>query len=260
MIIAATGLTGGIGKLFPGHVRALKTRLEQSSDEMFRELSALPKVDCVIHMAAMTQLKDCQAHPEKAYQLNVDGATKWFEAATRSQIKHFIFTSTSHVYGNPNSKEPLPTNHPTAPLSVYAKTKVAAEEKLIQLSQHFPQTKLTIARLFSVISKESRPGMLYANLHRRAQEKDFSPVPGLHYVRDFISAESAVEKLMDLTSWTKAPPIVHICSGKGRRVLDLATEVFAEYGLNAEQLLHEGPRADSDIPWIVGRPTLRIEN
>lgn len=255
MLIAATGLSGSIGRLFPNDVIGLKTRLENSSRAMLEELSAHPQIDCVIHLAAMTLLKDCETYPDKAYELNVEGALKWFEAAAQADVKHFIFTSTSHVYGNPFTDKPLPTSYQMNPLSVYGKTKVKAEAQLTELSKKYPKTKLTIARLFSVISKESRPGLLYSNLHRRAQEKDFSLVPGLSYVRDFIPAEEAVKKLMRLTTWSQSPNVVHISSGKGRTVLDLATEVFAQYGLNAKELLNEGPKGPSDIPWIVGEPT-----
>jgi len=255
MIIAATGLTGGIGRHFPNQIIGLKTRLESSSDEMFNELTQNSEIDCVIHLAAMTLVKECDLHPEKAHELNVNGALKWFEAAGKAGIKHFIFTSTSHVYGNPYTEIPIPPSYKLSPVSVYGKTKVEAEIKLKELAEKFPGTRLTIARLFSVLSKESKPGLLYSNLYRRAQEKDFSPVPGLHYTRDFIPAEQVVERLIHLASWTNAPPVVHISSGQGRKIIDLAAQVFAEYGLDAYQLLSEAPSSSNDIPAIVGEPT-----
>jgi nucleoside-diphosphate-sugar epimerase len=255
MIIAATGLSGSIGRHFPSAVLGLKTRLEKSSDEMLEELLSLPKVDCVIHLAAMTKLKSCDVNPSMAYELNCNGALKWFEAAAQAKVGHFIFSSTSHVYGNPFTEKPLPTSFKINPLSVYGKSKANAEIELMKLAEKFPQTKLTIARLFSVISKESRQFLLYSNLHRRAREKDFSLVPGLHYVRDFIAAKDAVHKLLNLAAWSEAPPVVHISNGIGRKVLDLASEVFNEYGLNAKELLKEGPKGPNDVPWLVGEPT-----
>ena len=234
----------------------LKTRLENSSEEMLKELQSFPQINCIVHLAAMTLVKDCQSQPEKAYALNVEGASKWFMAAHQAGIRHFILASTSHVYGNPHTEQPISTKHPLNPVSVYGQTKVAAEIQLSDLARNFPQMKLTIARLFSVISKESKPGLLYTNLHRRAREKDFSPIPGLHYVRDFIPVDDVVDRLIRLASWQNAPPIVHISSGKGRRVLDLAAEVFLEYGLDAQKLLNEAPQEPNDIPWIVGEPTI----
>ena len=234
---------------------ALKTRLESSSAQMLAELQLHPRIDALIHLAAINLVKDCDANPKKAHAINTIGPSKWFEAAAKANIKTFIFTSTSHVYGVPTVREPLSTSQELSPLSVYAKSKADAEKELQVLAKKYPDTRLRIARIFSVISKEARPGLLYTNLHRRAREKDFSPVPGLNNVRDFIPATEVVERLIALAHWNQGAEVVHISTGKGRLVLDLATEVFAEYGLKAEELLTEDVKSPNDIPWMVGKPT-----
>lgn len=255
MKIAITGKSGMVGRHFPDSVIGLNTRLESSSDEMLSELQSLPQIDCLIHLAAMTLVSDCSKDPEKAHQLNVEGAVKWFEAAQKAGIKRFIFTSTSHVYGNPHTQIPLPTTWPLNPVNIYGKTKVEAERQLKLKAKNNPSTQLVIARMFSLLSKNAGPGLLYSNLFRRAREKDFSPVPGLSYIRDFLPAEKATERLLQLAKWNEAPEIVHICSGKARSILSLAEEVFAEYNLEAQKLLTEAPKNANDIPWLVGAPT-----
>lgn len=256
MILAVTGASGTVGKEFPADALSLNTRLEAAAMDMLRELTnQRQSIDTVIHLAAMTLVSDCQARPDEAVEFNVNGALKWFSAAAEAGVKHFILASTSHVYGNPLTQTPISTSHPVKPNNVYGQTKLTAEQKLQELSLKFPHTKLTIARMFSLISKKSNPGLLYSNLHRRAQEHDFSAVPGLSYTRDFSKVEFAVEKLIDLSHWQQAPDIVHICSGKARTVLNLAEEVFAEYGLDAKKLLSEAPGNPQDIPYIVGLPT-----
>lgn len=255
MRIAATGLAGNIGQYLPKTVISLETRLESGVSEMQKELASHPGIDCLIHLAALSLVKDCEENPDLAFDLNVNGSLKWFEAASRAGIKHFIFASTSHVYGNPKTNEAIPTTCRIAPINVYGRTKAQAEKELLQLTHKFPATQLTIARMFSLISKNSNPGMLYPNLHRRAREKDFSSVPGLNYVRDFLPMETAAQKLLNLAKWKEAPQIVNICSGHGRSILDLAEEVFQEYGISAKEHLKPSPPQANDIPWIVGKPT-----
>lgn len=255
MKIAITGKSGRVGRQFPVDTIGLVTRLEADTNDMASELKSHPQIECMIHLAAIMIVADCEKNPQKAYEVNVEGALKWFKAAALSGVKHFIFTSTSHVYGNPKTQEPIPTSWPLNPISVYGKTKAEAEVKLLELSYQYPETKLTIVRMFSLLSKDSNPAQLYSNLYRRAREKDFSSVPGLYSVRDFLPVEIAARRIQQLASWKDAPKVVHICSGKGRSVLDLATEVFAEFGLDAKNLLKEGEKSSADIPYLVGVPT-----
>lgn len=256
MKIAITGKSGRVGRQFPQSTISLVTRLETDVTAMISELKSHGDVDCLIHLAAIMIVADCEKNPQKAHEVNVEGALKWFKAAAQSGVKHFIFTSTSHVYGNPKTQEPIPTSWPLNPVSVYGKTKAEAELKLIELARQFPNTKLTIVRMFSLLSKDSNPAQLYSNLYRRAREKDFSPVPGLNNVRDFLPVEVAAQRLQQLTHWKEAPSLVHISSGTGHSVLDLATEVFAEFGLDARKLLHEAEKSPTDIPYLVGIPTV----
>lgn len=255
MKIAITGKSGRVGRQFPADTISLVTRLEADSSAMVAELKSHTQIDCVIHLAAIMVVADCEKNPQKAHDVNVDGALKWFKAAAQAGVKRFIFTSTSHVYGNPQVREPVPTAWPLNPVSVYGKTKAEAENKLHELARQYPETKLTIVRMFSLLSKDSNPAQLYSNLYRRAREKDFSPVPGLYNVRDFLPVEIAALRLQQLALWKDAPEVVHICSGKERNVLDLATEVFAEFGLDAQALLREGEKGSADIPYLVGIPT-----
>lgn len=244
-----------VGRHFPASAIGLTTRLESTSEEMLHELKKHPKLDCIIHLAAMTLVADCQKNPEQARQMNVEGAVKWFEAAAQAGVKHFIFASTSHVYGDPHTQDALSTDWPVNPVSVYGKTKVEAEAQLLILAKKYPNTKLTIARMFSLLSENSNPGLLYSNLIRRAREKDFSPVPGLNYVRDFLFVEEAVKRLLRVCSWADAPTIVHICSGQARTILSLAQEVFARFDLDAKKLLTTADPKPGDITWLVGQPT-----
>ncbi len=253
-----TGHTGNIGRHFPERFVRLKTRMERVVEEMEAELKGLPApLLSFVHLAGITTLDGCQADPEGSYQANVIGPCKWYEAAARAGVRHFVFTSTSHVYGNPDSPAPLSPRAPLNPISLYARQKVEAERALQELALKYKDTRLTIARMFTVLSPAMKPGFLYTNLHKRAQAKDFSPIRGLSYVRDFMPMGEAVRQLTALAGWLEAPPVLNICSGRPMTVRELAAQVFAEYGLTVDAI-EEGPASQGDIRWLVGEPDPRF--
>ncbi len=77
----------------------------------------------VIHCAALSRSPDCQVNPTKARQLNVEVTANLAELAADIP---FVFFSTDLVFDGQkgNYHETSPVN----PLSVYAQTKVAAEQ------------------------------------------------------------------------------------------------------------------------------------
>lgn len=232
--------------------------MEQPVSDMEAELARLGNpVTSFTHLAGITTLKECEIDPDLAFQANVVGPRKWFEAAARMGVRHFVFTSTSHVYGNPVARVRLSPQAPLQPLSLYARQKVEAERALQELTLKYPDTKLTIVRMFTVLSPAMKPGFLFTNLHVRAQKKDFSPIRGLSYTRDFMPMATAVRQLTALARWVEAPAVLNICSGRPTTVRELAAQVFAEYGLSVESI-QEGPREPGDIEWLVGEPDSRF--
>ncbi len=248
-----TGSTGNIGRYLSGF-NPLKTRLEDSIANMKAELQSIGEIQSFLHLAAMGLASDCEKNPEKARELNVEGARKWFTAAAQSGVRRFVFASTSHVYGQPKEQKPVSINAPTQPLNVYGRTKLEAENVLRELAREFPRTELVIVRFFSVLSPSMRPGYLLTGLHQRAQRRDFSPIPGLSYVRDFIEVEDVARTLTEIVNRPQIPPLINICSGRPTRVREIAEKVFAEYGLSIDQI-EEAPGKPGDVTWIVGEPT-----
>lgn len=251
-MIVYTGSTGSIGSDLPAGHTPLVTRLESPIGTMTSELRI--KTDDgyqFIHLAALTSVAACENDPLLARSMNVDAAVRWYQAASETGCKRFIYVSTSHVFANQNT--PLTVESPVGPRSVYGKSKLEAEEALKKASLA-SDTELVIARVFSILPRVLRPGYLLTNLHARAKSKDFSPIPGLHNIRDFIKTTEVGKQLVALT---KEPlnnrQVVLICTGKGRSVREIALEVFSEHGLDG-QILQEAPGRPDDVQYIVGTP------
>lgn len=114
----------------------------------------LENIDVIIHTAAL-HAPHVGLVPDSEFQsINVDATEKLALAGVKAGIKHFIFTSTTALYGyasTPKSiagwvdEEVIPQ-----PKSIYHKSKIAAEIKLEEISNLFqlPVTVLQMSRCF----------------------------------------------------------------------------------------------------------------
>ncbi|MDB6110965.1 MAG: dTDP-4-dehydrorhamnose reductase [Pedosphaera sp.] len=97
--------------------------LDLTDHESVRRLFRQQQPRLILHCAALSKTQACQANPPLARQLNVEVTTRLAELAADIP---FIFFSTDLVFdgGQGNYEETAPLN----PLSIYAETKVAAEQ------------------------------------------------------------------------------------------------------------------------------------
>jgi nucleoside-diphosphate-sugar epimerase len=90
------------------------------------------KPDAVIHLAAIVGFPACQAVGKQvAWKYNVDATKMVFEQAADLGVERFVFASTYSNYGLSETGKPVTEESPLNPQSLYAETKIAAEEFLI---------------------------------------------------------------------------------------------------------------------------------
>jgi nucleoside-diphosphate-sugar epimerase len=88
--------------------------------------------DAVVHLAAIVGFPACQAVGRHvAWRYNVDATRRVFEAAEAAGVKRFVFASTYSNYGLSPNGEPVTEESPLTPQSLYAETKIAAEQYLL---------------------------------------------------------------------------------------------------------------------------------
>jgi UDP-glucose-4-epimerase GalE len=83
----------------------------------------------VMHFAAWLAVADSVRDPAGYYRNNVAGTLGTLEAMAAEGCRHFVFSSTCAVYGEP-IETPLRETHPTAPINAYGQTKLAVEHAL----------------------------------------------------------------------------------------------------------------------------------
>ena len=86
-------------------------------------------VDAIIHFAASAVVPDSVAQPLAYYRNNTVNSRALIETAIKGGVKHFIFSSTAAVYGNP-AHVPVKEDAPPAPMSPYGSSKLMTETML----------------------------------------------------------------------------------------------------------------------------------
>jgi UDP-glucuronate 4-epimerase len=151
--------------------------------------------EIVIHLAGQAGVRHSLKNPHLYIQSNVVGFTNIIEECQRHQVKHFIYASSSSVYGS-NTKTPFsitdPVNHP---VSLYAATK-RANELIAHSYSHVYGLPTTGLRFFTVYGPWGRPDMAYFSFTKNIIEG--KPIQVFNYgdlQRDFTYIDDVVEAI-----------------------------------------------------------------
>lgn len=94
---------------------------------------ALDGVDRVVHLAAIVGDPACSRDPDAAWSVNHEATLRLLEESRRAGAERFVFASTCSNYGRIGNGDGLATEEwPLNPISVYAETKVAAEQAVVE--------------------------------------------------------------------------------------------------------------------------------
>jgi UDP-glucose 4-epimerase len=86
-------------------------------------------IDAIIHFAASLVVSDSVRDPLAYYRNNTVNSRAVIETAVKAGVRHFIFSSTAAVYGNP-VRVPVREDDPTMPISPYGSSKLMTEVML----------------------------------------------------------------------------------------------------------------------------------
>jgi len=126
--------------------------------ESLRAIFEKEKPDKILHLAARAGVRPSIEDPLLYEDVNVRGTLNLLELTKEFKIRHFVFASSSSVYGN-NKKVPFSESDPVDnPISPYAATKKAGE--LLCYAYHgLYKINITCLRFFTVYGPRGRPDM-----------------------------------------------------------------------------------------------------
>lgn len=157
---------------------------------------ALVGVDAVCHLAALVGEPACKVNPKLTEEINHKAAVSVCRIAKKEGVKRFIFASTCSNYGLSDTGKLATEDDPLNPLSLYAKTKIAAEEEILQLNGTlFGTTLLRFATIFG-LSPRMRFNLIINEMVREAYLKNKIEVYNEEAWRPFTHVEDAAEALI----------------------------------------------------------------
>src|ERR1700733_8594725 len=101
--------------------------------EKVSRIIAAHRIDTIIHFAARLITPALHNDPLAYYHANTCKSRALLAAAQDHGVRHFIFSSTAAVYGNP-PLNPVPESAPLAPISPYGMSKLMTETMLRDVS------------------------------------------------------------------------------------------------------------------------------
>ena len=96
-------------------------------------MRATKQADALVHLAGIVGFPACQSiGRDAAWRYNVEAVQHVYEQATDLGVERFVFSSTYSNYGLSDDGSPVNESTPLHPQSLYAETKIAAEEYLLR--------------------------------------------------------------------------------------------------------------------------------
>ena len=114
----------------------------------------------VIHLAAQAGVRYSLENPSAYIQSNIVGFQHLIEACREKPPAHFVFASSSSVYGNSDREWFSETDPTDTPVSLYAATK-KSNEMVAHTYAHLHGLPATGLRFFTVYGPAGRPDMAY---------------------------------------------------------------------------------------------------
>jgi NAD dependent epimerase/dehydratase len=186
------GSLGWLDDTDPATRAALDVRLGDIRDARF-VAAATEGIDIVFHLAALIAIPYSYVAPQSFVDTNVSGTLNALEAARSAGVRRFIQTSTSEVYGTPESL-PIRETHPLAAQSPYAASKVAADQLAIAFARSF-ELPVVVLRPFNTYGPRQSeravlPTMLRQLLDGRTEIRlgRLDPRRDLTFVADTVDA------------------------------------------------------------------------
>jgi UDP-glucose 4-epimerase len=123
-VVVIDNLSTGFANFVPGGVPLITG---DAGDESLVESTINDYgVESIVHFAGSVVVPDSMRDPLGYYRNNTMTTRSLLNAAVRSRVSRFIFSSTAAVYGNPE-QVPVPETAPTRPLSPYGSSKLMTE-------------------------------------------------------------------------------------------------------------------------------------
>lgn len=153
----------------------------------------------IFHLAARAGVRDSFVNPSDYFKTNVIGSINVFRAAKNAGAYRFFAASSSSVYGQAESNQPMEEgDRIDSPISPYAASKASMELAIRALLKREPMP-VSFLRFFTVFGPMGRPDMAaWVFTEKIIKNEEIHLFGGPNSYRDFTPVRDLVEKLLNL--------------------------------------------------------------
>lgn len=216
--------------------------------------------ECIYHLAAQASVRQSWQDPAHTWRSNAGGTVSLLEAArTACPGGKVVVMSSAAVFDGAHVEAPLTEDHPPAPLSPYAASKLAVESAARHyLAAH--ALRVVVVRPFNVIGPgQGREYLIPSLAHRLAATARPSgghiAVGNLDAQRDFLDVRDAVHGLRLIMRDGRPGEIYHLCTGVGVTIRTLVETMFALTDRPPAYRQDPALVRGADAPSLVGDPS-----
>lgn len=164
--------------------------------ELLEKIFSQNKILKIVHLAAVPGVRQSIKDPFSYIDVDIKGTVNLLEMAKKYKIPHFIFGSSSTVYGKDSEMPFSEKEKNLIPISPYGTSKLAGE-KFCQTYSLLYKIPMTILRFFCVFGPRQRPELAIPKFIRLA--KQGRPIPKYgsgNSARDYTYIDDVVEGII----------------------------------------------------------------
>lgn len=212
-------------------------------------MAGAPEIDRIVHLAAQAGVRFSMIDPYAYVTANLLGHVVMLEAARHRQgLKHFVYASSSSVYGG-NTKMPFSEeDRVDLPVSLYGATK-RADELMSHSYSHLYGLKQSGLRFFTVYGPWGRPDMAYFSFAQAIEQgRPITLYDNGTLRRDFTYIDDIVAGILgvlDRPPEGDAPRLLNIGNNQSETVSKLVA--LLEEGLGKKAVIIDQPRPAADV-------------
>tara|TARA_Y100000590_G_scaffold189039_1_gene215369 strand:- start:3607 stop:4593 length:987 start_codon:yes stop_codon:yes gene_type:complete len=188
---------------------------------------AVKDQEAIINLAALPFIPDSFHHPSDFFSVNTMGSVNVLWKAINAKTPElFIHISTSEVYGSAQ-KTPMDENHPTAPHSTYAVSKLAADRSAFTLYKENGFPTVVIRPFNSYGPRFTEPYIIPEIMNQLLRGTKELTLGNVNTSRDFTFVQDTADGIIRCIDNKKAiGEIINVGSGTEISILNLAKKIL----------------------------------
>lgn len=228
-VAAGHNVTGVVGRWpdpLPGLARQVSLELQDEAG--LRALVREARPDCIVNAAAISEPAQCDAEPEKAWQLNV-GLPATLARLAQETGARLIHLSTEQVFDG--TRPPYAVSDARRAINLYARHKLESEDRVFAaapdrsivlrlplLMGNSPGGKRSVHERLLMLWTAGKPARLYRD-----------------EIRQTCTADSVADALAELVGRTELKGALHWAGAEPVSRLEIGERIRTRFGLNATQ-------------------------